>query len=761
MGVPDEQAAGPAAPKAPSPAPANAGAASPAAPAAPAVAKPKPVPSQRRAQMAAARRTGGGTVIKSAATGTAGVPHPTVAVAGDQAAAAHARPKPNRVTSMISRSDLGLQSKVERLELLHKIAKQFTMSLNLHDLMQKIFSEIITTLDAQAGSLWLIDAKKGDLVCEVADGPDGGSKIVGLRIPVGTGVVGWVAQKSKSTIVYDTTKDSRFSKTADRKTGFVTKSMICAPLKIGDTVIGAVQVINRRDENIPFTDSDLHMLEDIATYAAISIKNARAYEATKRVNELKAILDMSKEMTSSLDMDSVLVTCVNAAKQVIDYDRAIVAIEHNGKAKISAISGEAAIDASTPDNKVRLELLEFLLPRDAELWVPDTEEYLAQAEAASRGGAAWSADAAKPTEGAAPAPEVVKNYLKHFPSVKSFWARILKDEEGVLGIMVMEAERKNFMEASQLEIVTILTNQTSLALRNAQLYAKVPLVGIFSTFSNQTNWWKALPWWARITSAAVLVAAILVVFVIPNPWSSVGGELEVAAVSKHVMYSSIDGRLKTVAVREGQTVKKGDLLAAFDTDDLQLQLNAKSDDLEKKKLDLAARSGMPDPLLTRQYQRVEQEIKLIRQKLREATVLSPVDGIVMTPKPENLEGKVFHTGDEVVTVAALDTVRIDIFVGEEDIRYLEQTKQGGEPQKVTFKASAYREQTYSGSIAAISPTAVDRAGKKVITASVVVPNPIDETTGEPRLKPGMTGKAKVAIEPRTLFSAFLHALGMN
>ncbi|MCA8940184.1 MAG: GAF domain-containing protein, partial [Planctomycetes bacterium] len=261
-----------------------------------------------------------------------------------------------------------LMEKLKRLDLLHSVAKEFVGSLDLRSLMTNIFHEVIDVLHAQAGSLWLVEGSA--VICQVAQGPETDG-LIGLSLPVGTGIVGFSAAKGESVIIHDTSKDKRFSKAGDRRTGFETKSLISVPLMdIDGKALGVVEVINRRAGDGQFTDDDLHLLEDLATYAAISIRNAKLYASQARVEALSAMMEVSSEMTSTLDIDSVLVTVVNGSSKVADFERAAIAMEENGKARLSAISGLAVIDNSRPENRGLQSVLEYLLSRKMDTWIP-------------------------------------------------------------------------------------------------------------------------------------------------------------------------------------------------------------------------------------------------------------------------------------------------------------------------------------------------------------------------------------------------------
>ncbi len=93
----------------------------------------------------------------------------------------------------------------------------------------------------------------------------------------GQGIVGKVIESGKGHIVEDARNDPNFLTEVDRRTGFVTRSMITVPVRVGDKVIGAFQAINKNPDTGMdiFTQRDLGILEEIAGYSARVIQKAR------------------------------------------------------------------------------------------------------------------------------------------------------------------------------------------------------------------------------------------------------------------------------------------------------------------------------------------------------------------------------------------------------------------------------------------------------------------------------------------------------
>ncbi|NCO41956.1 MAG: hypothetical protein COZ06_30545 [Armatimonadetes bacterium CG_4_10_14_3_um_filter_66_18] len=145
--------------------------------------------------------------------------------------------------------------------------------LELGELLNRIVELAASVVKAEAASLLLRDAKTGELVFEVVLG-EKSQDLIGVRIQPGQGVVGWVAEHLEPLLIADAQSDERFFAGMDKKTGFETRSLMCVPLKQGDRIIGALEMLNKRDGNL-FTESDLELCAAFGSQAAVAIENAR------------------------------------------------------------------------------------------------------------------------------------------------------------------------------------------------------------------------------------------------------------------------------------------------------------------------------------------------------------------------------------------------------------------------------------------------------------------------------------------------------
>ena len=129
-------------------------------------------------------------------------------------------------------------------------------------------------MGAEVGSLLILDPENEELYFEVALG-EKGDEVKKIRLKLGEGIAGWVAEHGEPVVVPDVSKDPRHFRGADQKSAFQTRDMICVPVKVKGRTIGVLQAINKIDGS--FTSEDLEMFTSLANQVAIAIDNANLY----------------------------------------------------------------------------------------------------------------------------------------------------------------------------------------------------------------------------------------------------------------------------------------------------------------------------------------------------------------------------------------------------------------------------------------------------------------------------------------------------
>jgi sigma-B regulation protein RsbU (phosphoserine phosphatase) len=182
------------------------------------------------------------------------------------------------------------------LDFAASLARSFAASLNVDATVGQALTSIIDLLETEAGSLFLLDDSGAKLVCRASAGP---VKIDGLTVPTGQGIVGRTIAEDRLITVENAYEDKSFFKDADQKTGFITRSILCAPMRVGQKLIGAVQVLNKSSGN-PFDGRDGNMLQVMANAAALAISNARLADQLLEQERIKRELELASEIQRSL-----------------------------------------------------------------------------------------------------------------------------------------------------------------------------------------------------------------------------------------------------------------------------------------------------------------------------------------------------------------------------------------------------------------------------------------------------------------------------
>ena len=131
-----------------------------------------------------------------------------------------------------------------------------------HDLLDRVLHFAAQVLGAQGASALLLDGETDELIFSAALGTHA-QRVLGLRMKVGEGLAGRVAQTGEFAIVNDAHEDARFSRRIDNSTGFTTRNLICVPLKVRERILGVIEVVNRSNGSV-FSHADAEVLNAVA-----------------------------------------------------------------------------------------------------------------------------------------------------------------------------------------------------------------------------------------------------------------------------------------------------------------------------------------------------------------------------------------------------------------------------------------------------------------------------------------------------------------
>ena len=191
-----------------------------------------------------------------------------------------------------------LKNKVANLSSLIEVSIIVNSTLDLDCVINLVMEKAQSVMAAEASSVMLINEKTGMLEWEVALGEVGEEVKDKVQLRLGEGIAGWVAQTGQPLIVPDVSKDSRFFKKSDDVTGFKTRSILAAPLKVKNRIIGVAEVINPLHGRA-FTEDDLDLFSTFSRQVALAIENARMHRAMLEKQKLDQQLEAARTIQES------------------------------------------------------------------------------------------------------------------------------------------------------------------------------------------------------------------------------------------------------------------------------------------------------------------------------------------------------------------------------------------------------------------------------------------------------------------------------
>jgi GAF domain-containing protein len=495
---------------------------------------------------------------------------------------------------------------------------------------------------------------------------------------------------------------------------------------VGGRLIVVLRVARSRAGEDGFSDAEQDMLRRLAEAAGAAIANATRASETQRAasesaRDLALITEMSREITSTLDLDRVLRSVVNLANRAFDFDRGAIALYEHGVCDIRAVAGADAVDPKDP-------ALQDLAVRAA--W------------AAGLGEGFYLSDRSDPASDAEVTfIQIFGADLERDGAMSGLYLP-LKDEEGIVGILLFETGHTEFATPRQRELAGILANQATVAVRNARLYHQVPLADTLGAISARKQAFLGLPRQRRIAYVAAAVLIVAAATMIRWPLRVSGSDPVFRPLWRADVRPTLPGVIDRVFVREGVMVERGAPIMHLRDDELRAQRDAAAAAVVAADRASAIASSRGDAAEER-LQRVRgdvlrREANLLDERIGATFVRSPVRGVVLTPRPEERIGTRADAGDLLAVVGRTDSLELEFSVDQQDVTRL---RVGDE---VRLRVAALPQKTFSGRLTSIAAIASNADGSTSFPVRAVVGNQ------DALLRPGMAAYARVLTEPASL-----------
>ena len=504
---------------------------------------------------------------------------------------------------------------------------------------------------------------------------------------------------------------------------------LSAGVAVDGHLVALLRVSRPLGADVGFSDAEQELLRHLTEAASLAMSKAKRLAASAR--DLTVLTDTSREITSTLDLDRVLRSVVNLAARMLTFDRGAVGLYERGACDIRALAGTEAVDPADPT-------LKDLAVRAA--W------------AAGRGERFYLSDRADPASDAERTfVQIFRADLERDETASGLYLP-LKDEEGIIGILLFEASRPDFAPARQRELAEILANQATVAIRNAQLYRSLPMADALGALASRKRALLGLPRQRKILYLASSVLILSASTLIRWPLRVSGNDPVFRSLRRADVRPAIGGVVDRVFVHEGAAVRRGAPVAHLRDDELRAERDAVVGAVAAADRAAAMAAAHNDAAGERlQRLRIDvlrREVDLLDEQIGAAVVRSSADGAVLTARPEERVGMHLDPGQLLFVVGRTDSLELDFSVEQADVDLVHVG------DEVRLRVDALPQQTFLGRVVALPPTSLgapDSVPRFPVRAVVA--------NGDGLLRPGMTAYARVLTAPASLAGRFLRGPG--
>jgi signal transduction histidine kinase len=333
------------------------------------------------------------------------------------------------------------QQRANQLAKLNEVTRQLTSTLELEPLLQSIVDGAVSTLNCEAGVLYLVDQATGDLVIRAAAGL-APRDILGQQVPAGTGIAGRAASTLGPVMDNDLARGLGSHPLNRPDLNLVPRAALAVPLRVQEQSLGVLEILNRRDE-LPFVEEDQTLLTALAGQSAVALENLRLYtltdqELAARVEELSVMQRIDRELNASLELDRAMRITLEWALRQSRAEAGLIGMLEQGQLRVVAQSGLGTPDDGATDKTVPLTLPGFQTAVDT--GVPQRVQFVPGRDAGL------------------------------LPSSDHNLVIPIRREASVIGLLMLESTSD---AREDLSFLSRLSDHAAIAISNAQLYDEV------------------------------------------------------------------------------------------------------------------------------------------------------------------------------------------------------------------------------------------------------------------------------------------------
>lgn len=607
------------------------------------------------------------------------------------------------------------------------------------EIFHAVLTRMISATDALGGAVWLVARRDGNDISlklgasanleEAAGGSDSAQRQQVLRAACEVIL-------SSQPLVLMPPPPGKEAVTPGVLVNLGPHGIVGVPLRSGDDHLGSVQLWFPRQSDPKKLAELALMVQALMAELGPRLRSRQIRELGAQSRRQQQLLQMALDVTGQLDTRQAARLAAAHARELLGINRVSILIHEGDRWRVAGVSGQAQVDERS-DPVTRMIKLASTEARD-HAWVI--------------------------IRGEDPAP--VDWYFEDTQMQSAVLIPLRDGPEGrVIGTMLCESiESSTFGSAGMpgdprppalalaLALAQWLADLAGKSLCAALVHQSLPLgttlakLGRWRTEAMATHKRR---WWTWTLALGLL---LLAGFFWPLT-AKIEGDCTLLPRKRALITAEAAGRVEEVLVREGERVKKDQVIATLDTRRLQAELESTVQARKRLEAEAERQRGQGKEALARiatlEAQSTVEMEKRLKLEINLAQMRAPIDGVMMTKDIHLRTGTFLQAGEALAEVATIDGWDLRIDVPEADIAEVEEALETKSPREVRYLLYTQSARELSASLkdkSQISPAL--QAGKDGGVFSITLPEVALPEELLPLMRPGLTGRAKIELENR-------------
>lgn len=438
--------------------------------------------------------------------------------------------------------------------------------------------------------------------------------------------------------------------------------------------------------------------------------------ADKEANTMAALLELTSDLQRHDNLGDLCKDLANQLQSHLDAERVVIGLCETSEldCKMAAVSGLSRFDKRAELTRLVEATMNEAVLRGSVTVLSDVDERFPEGSLAHQ------------------------KMMKAISAQTLITSTLVDHDEKVVGVCLVVTDRSdNETEANFIRTAQPILGPAIAATRREQ--ASIWTRGLRRTRKLLRNN-KLL---AALAACLIFACAMMV----PMTYQ-IGCACQLEPVFRRFVAAPYDGTLKESHVKPGDIVEAGQTLATMDPRELRWELSGLEADYKSERKARDAAYARDEIALAQQsdleMKRIQVQMELLRHRLENLAVKTPIKGIVIAGDLEKSEGVPLKIGQTIFEIGPLDEMFVEVAIPERDIMYARDQM----PVEITLDSEM--RQNIASRVERISPRAEMRDGESVYIAEVR----LDNEHG--RFRPGMKGTAKIASERRRLGWILFH-----